>query len=665
MPKAPKASTSSSRHVSNRPSNVVLDPTDSSEAIALGIEAEERGERAAYGNKALRNYQEAARLYALAVRLDPQGEEAADAAYNAGRVLFLIGSGFVMLDRKAQVLEESVASYKRAADLEQRGGASSSSPSPFLLDIVSNLAASLQAQADALTSEVGEDHMRDARAAAVAQEAYQLYEGVVAREQETVLKSQLQDETSALQGIRKGDVDAGSSDGVEADGDARLEPMQQDDVGSPSAQYASSLIVPSSLLETYHSLHSLLLDILLPLASSVADLKQVRERMAGILARAEDFVQQCNAAGGWGEKASPNDEWAQGISQLSRDALEGEVTVATSKVDFAFEGEDGGALAGISLQITQLAQARLASLQALLTPAAKEALMAAASSIPESRRRDYYQMKVDEIVSSAEQAVTLARTLLRLAASQDGDQGAVAAANGASITSTASTKLSWSLASSASQAYLLALSLLDTTGPGGAAAVLGARASANPTTLLRCQIFTGLASLCLLRGDPQYVSTSNTSQTPAVVVSPTSRATIRDNARVYARRALGEVGLTWVYEPAPARQTPMAAKAQLDAVLDEIPPGGWDAVDTMGEAVLTLARAVWRRGQSGGGAPGEADAELAVLSSNAGRLAQGSAPGWGVALDTGRFVSSIVEEEGSMLTEEERFWGEWEGKSKV
>lgn len=661
MPKAPKASTSSSRHASNRASNVVLDPTDPSEAIALGIEAEERGERAAYGNKALRNYQEAARLYALAVRLDPQGEEAADAAYNAGRVLFLIGSGFVMLDKKAQVLEESVASYKRAANLEQRGGAqgtsSSASPSPFMLDIVSNLAASLEAQADALTSEAGEDHMRDARAAAVAQEAYQLYEGVVAGEQETVLKSQLQDEVSALHGSQNGIGSQSASQAMEADEDAQLETMQQEDIGSPSAQYASSLIVPSSLLETYHSLHNILLDILLPLANSVEDLEQVKERMAGIISRAEDFVQQCNAAGGWGERASPNDEWAQGISQLTRDALEGEVAVATSKVDLAFKAADGGVLAGLVLQITQLAQARLASLQALLTPAAKETLMTTASSIPESRRRDYYQMKVDEIISSAEQAVTLARTLLRLAAVPD--------ASGASTTPAASTRLSWSLASSASQAYLLALSLLDTTGPGGAAAVLGARASANPTTLLRCQIFTALTSLCLLRGDPQYVSTSNASQSPAVVVSPTSRATIRDNARVYARQALGEVGLTWVYEPAPARQSPIASKAQLDAVLGEIPPGGWDAVDTMGEAVLTLARAVWRRGQNGGGAPAEADAELAVLASNAGRLAQGSTSGWRVALDAKRFVRSIVEEEGSMLAEEERFWQEWEGKARV
>ncbi|PWN23276.1 hypothetical protein BCV69DRAFT_310747 [Microstroma glucosiphilum] len=661
MPKAPKASSSSSRHANSRASNVVVDPTDPSEAIALGIEAEERGERAAYGNKALRNYQEAARLYALAVRLDPQGEEAADAAYNAGRVLYLIGSGFVMLDRKAQVLEESVASYKRAAHLEQRGGAqgasSSSSPSPFMLDIVSNLAASLQAQADALTGEAGEDHTSEARAAAVASEAYQLYESMVAREQETVLKSQLQDETSALQGSQNGIEAETESASMDADQDERLGAIEQEDIGSPSAQYASSLIVPSSLLETYHSLHNILLDILLPLAKSSEDLEQVRERMAGIVARAEDFVQQCDAACGWGERASPNDEWLQGINQLSRDALEGEVAVATSSVDLALRAADGQALAGLGLQITELAQARLASLQALLTPAAKEALMTTASSIPESRRREFYQMRVDEVTSSAEQAMTLARTLLRLAAVPD--------ASGASTTSAASTRLSWSLANSASQAYLLALSLLDTTGPGGAAAVLGARASANPTTLLRCQVFTALASLCLLRGDPQYVSTSNASQSPAVVVSSTSRATIRDNARIYARRALGEVGLTWVYEPAPPRQTPVAAKAQLDAVLGEIPPGGWDAVDTMGEAILTLARAVWRRGQGGGGAPGEADAELAVLAVNAGRFAKGSAAGWGVALDARRFAQSIVEEEGSMLPEEERFWEEWEGKARV
>lgn len=654
MPRPPKggnrAPSSSSRGATSLPQHF----DDAEEALEAGVEAEERGERAAIGEKALRNYEEAFGLYQTAMKM---GKDNADATYNAARVLYLLGSSFYMPTKKAQAFEQSRALYQTAlnsatAESTKRGDVT---PSTFILDIAANLAAAVQSSAE-LCTDLPMDRSPEAVQSDVlvlTQQGVKLLEGV-ASEQERVLSSQLQDELAAINPF------ATLEQSNAAAAPPPVDPASEMD-GAVESRYGSSLIVPSSLLELYGTLHSLWSN-LVEHAKSRADITQTSEKMQGILSRAEDFVTRCNEANGWGSRMSPDDDWQQGVSQLSRASNEGKVAVLIALYDATMPQEAGSSSTEILTELVNTSQAQATMLKTMV--ASKDSMATTAASLPESRRRGYYQMQTDEILSTSDQAVSLARLLLR---------SARFLTSTAPEDATSSLRLAWSLLSAASQAYLLILSLLDTTSGKGVAAVLGSSQTATPTSLLRCQVLTNLSSLCLCRSNQFFTNVTN----PAIVTEK-SRRTILDNAKVYGKKALNEVGLQWLLTDDPKQALTMQQKNQLKT----IPPGGWDAVQTQAEAILTLARVFGLRSRMSStfAEPLVATAETEEgrkLAENVSKIVQSASAlgsvgeGWALALSTQRFVDDFSEEEegpqGTTRIDvgERQYWTEWSQITKV
>lgn len=114
----------------------------------MGIEAEERGERAAYGNKAQRHYEEALTCYQAAIQIAGQLfqlKKLADSAYNAATVFYLLNANFYMPATALPALDASAKLYRKAEQSVTTSCSEELSPPGFALDIASNLCATLLA----------------------------------------------------------------------------------------------------------------------------------------------------------------------------------------------------------------------------------------------------------------------------------------------------------------------------------------------------------------------------------------------------------------------------------------------------------------------------------------------------------------------------------------
>lgn len=639
-----------------------------------GIEAEERGERTAYGDKARRNYEEALRCYQASVGLAMAvGQESvADAAYNAARILYLLADGFYMPHAAFNALQASVELYKQAGATvsNSTSGSAGDRPSEFELDIASNMATSLQAMVDILIETPEAIDLSEQQAhnhiIAVANEARDLFDNVAA-EQEKVLALQLQDEVTAdAQAIHLGAEPSIAPPPVE--GVQQSDPRMPAE-GSSTSVYASSLIVPSSLLDTYSSLYEVAQSMIGQVTES-SQLQQVQEQTQAILQKAQSFVHQCHSANNWGDRASPDDEWAQGLSMLERNQGETAIAIVTQLASLS-----DVAKALIQSEATRLAQGILPRLQGI--PGQRLEWDQQAADLPESRKRNHYQRKVDEAVSTANQAISLSR-LLSGSFIQSQSQDESPAAGTVEITFLLELlRMSWTLATGASAALQFVLTFLDTGagGSGGGAAVLGSSSMVNPTKLQRCSIFTTLSEICLLRAHPRY----NALSSPAVV-SESSRCTILDNARVYAKRSLGEVGLSWVLDPpglldGSGSISASAVRRLLTEKAKDVPPRGWSAVEVQAEALLHTARAIFHRSNKRPTPPAtdEGEQELERLAAAVRSLVHGGQPaqeeliaqGWRLALDPQRWVNSLLHDDREGKADrdiderEQKFWEQW------
>lgn len=322
-------------------------------------------------------------------------------------------------------------------------------------------------------------------------------------------------------------------------------------------------------------------------------------------------------------------------------------------------------------QIAQVAQRQLNNLRAVLE--AKLRWEAQAALLPESRKRVFWQGRADEIEASADQCVAAAKLPARLSVN-----GRARTAD-ASATVSHSAHLSWSLASTASQAYLTVLFLLDTGSAGGFAAVLGSASIVGPTKLQRCSLFTALSDVCLLRAHAIFTTLSS----PAVF-SASSRSTILDKARVYVKRALVEVGLSWPLDVSEGRGAfADASSPDLHRLLTkkgkEVPPRGWNAVDAQSKALLQTARAIFHRNTFRPRPQAEIAQtnELEVLAEVASALRRGAPHSdnvlitqcWRLILSGERWHYGLLDEEGEagssgllsglIAKEECEFWAHW------
>ncbi|CAO1619196.1 unnamed protein product [Sympodiomycopsis kandeliae] len=596
-----------------KPPNADESPQSSEECLELGIQTEERAERLAYGLKSCKAFEKALEYYNLAIGYDDLDNKA-DALYNAARVYYVLGSSFRLLpDRQLEMYDCSVRYYRLA--LQSACG----KDTDFGLDITSNLAAALHG---VVKVGIGFDHPNAEQLVQMAQEAIALLGGV-ATEQESVLSGQLQDEqpnsndasVSTQSSADTGDLANGATGATGAD--------PGDDSTPSQSQYTSSLIVPSSLLDTYSTLHSIYLDMVNLTTTSQETIQLQQSHLSPILSKASTFITTCDATNDWGQRASPDDDWSSGVSEMQRAEIQGKVSVLTRLLE---QGEQ----TNIVQELHNTAQEHLNTVQ-VMTQSKDTLANQARLLVEQTRKRTFWSLKLDEMIAAADQGVQLAILLLRSAEDQD-----------------SLVRLSWSLATTCSQLYLLSISLLDSSSSSsssGSAVVLGSSESVNATTLLRCQIYTSLSDVNILRSRSIYT----TLHTPRVV-DDKSRSTILSNSKIYAMRGLNEIGLgSWLTTAVFTSKSATTSKK-------EIPPGGFDAIETQSDAVLTYLRSLYHSGQG--------DTENVVKSirylsrKTSIQEVDEVVNAWKLALDVNRWCKELIETEGSRLVtqEEVQFW---------
>lgn len=612
---------------------------DADDAMEDGIAAEERGERAAFGEKAIRNYQEATRCYEAAIAMTSGPEQAADPAYNAARVLYILATSFYMPQQALETLRVAADHYRKAS---AGTGFNADSPSTFALDVASNWASAIEAQVELISSmgNASNSATISREVLRMTSEAVGLLEGVAA-EQERVLSRQLQDEVAALKGDTTAEMASHESVGAV--------PAPQPSLDE-ATEYSSSLIVPSSLMDTYSSLYGLTSGLFAH-ASSLQDVEQTSQRLHSISDRASAFVASCQEANDWGSRASPDDDWDNDCSAFQRLVTEAEVNTVVEMSSYS----------DVTEEALRLGQARLTSLQAYI--GSKTTLGSEAAQLPESRRRTFYQRKIEDMRQCCDEAITLSRLLLKTALLKSSDVG-----KGDSAAASSMLRTSFVLATTSSQLYLFILSLLEST---SAATVLGSAQSVTPTSLQRCSLLCSLSDVNLLRAHCAFC----TLKSPAVV-NDVSRTTMLDNGRVYARRALGEVGLAWVLDAAAAgAPTSLDTARLLKDKSQTTPPKGFEAIEIQSQAILTAARASWLRvtfrPTAASGEPASSQREIETLASVARFLRSGGnisgkpltcTEGWCLALDPTRWWETLCDEEwaqDTMTDEEKAFWGQW------
>ncbi|RSH92205.1 hypothetical protein EHS25_008620 [Saitozyma podzolica] len=163
------------------------------EALDGGVEMEEKGERYRDGEKAQRFYEKAAELYKKAVGFS----QTYDAVYNQARVLYTLGTSFLLPPAAVELLTESLNLHRLASTLTN---------SPLLqMDVGFNLAQTATSLADMLEELEGDSRKSDVRALRV--------------EARDVLDQVLQGQAAFLEKTREEGDDETTEEAAEAMGD--------------------------------------------------------------------------------------------------------------------------------------------------------------------------------------------------------------------------------------------------------------------------------------------------------------------------------------------------------------------------------------------------------------------------------------------------------------
>lgn len=526
---------------------------DYDEAMQDGVELEEKGERFQFGPKAQRFYVQAGTLYARAAHLaGAKIERRADALYNASRIYFLLASQFALppenLETFVQAVTTAQQALRLAPPLPSVGSTQTTLPNPFTLDIMTHLATCLQTLAEAV-DELGWPHglqppvlisqgtNEQSSPMLLWNEALTIFQQV-ANGQDTILQDQHVHDISDEQ---PADTYGEPSTSSKLD----EEELQDTGDGQDVYGYTSSLVTPPSLMETYLSMLACLTS-LIEAASTMEDIQTLSAAVDRTACKAEVLASDSHSVAKLpatkNDAARASSEVAARWGEVQRSALTARVQCVARMIMLSPEPSQ------VSSQVETLMQTiNDWAAQLISTPTATEAMPG---------RRD---AKVAELCDVGEAGQNMCRASLRLMPSEAG----IAAI--------------WSLATSSTKLFLQALAALDTGAPGGgSAAVLGQANTSTPTSRARCRILLALSSMSIFRSHPGF-------EAAGIAGAKGTRTKLIDNARLYARKAVTEIGLGWLLQPSPA-QTPRAAVIP--------PPGGWESLSLESEATFHLLRAM-------------------------------------------------------------------------
>lgn len=522
---------------------------DYDEAMQDGVELEEKGERFQFGPKAQRFYVQAGTLYARAAQLaGTNAERRADSLYNASRIHFLLASQFALPPENVQSFVEAIATAQQAMRLAPPLPASESVdgtlPNPFTLDTMTQLATCLQTLAE-VVDELGwpsglstphllsESSDQAPSPAMLWTEALSIFRQV-ATAQDAILQDQKVDEGPVEETT---EMSTGTPDDAE-------EP-QSAGGGQDVYGYTSSLVTPASLMETLLSMLACCTS-LIEATSTMDQVQTLNATVNHIMSQAEALVSDSRSASALpattNDAAQASSELAASWDEVQRCALAIRVACIVKAVAL---GSDSALLSS-----------ELEAVMQKINDWASRLIAAPATAEAVPGRRD---AKVAELCDIGEAGQNVCRAALRINPSE----AAVAAI--------------WSLATSSTKLFSQALAALDTSAAGGgSAAVLGQANTSTPTSRARCRILLALSSMSIFRSHPAF-------EAAGIAGAKGTQSKLVDNARLYARKAVTEIGLGWLLRPAPAQMS-------RSAVIP--PPGGWESLSLESEAALHLLRAL-------------------------------------------------------------------------
>lgn len=583
--------------------------TNDEAALEAGTLLEEKAERFAIGYKAEKYFTLSLDLYKRAMLLNPRSQ---DAPYNCARVLFLLATDFLVPEKSIDALQSSASLYRQALSLSLPVEGSDGMPAAFYLDVQFNLAVALLALAEQL-----ESNKREAASRIDAiEEAVILFNSVIDG-QEAVLHRQRAEEEAA-ESVPMTPLQP--QEGRQSNPDMTTDAEEQ-----TRSEYTTSLITPASALETLHNLHLSAL-AMLDTAIDEQSIQRALQLSSSSLQRAQAIF----TAFPDGESRSPDNEWNEIASCLRFALLEGRIAGLARRVALGVPliSENAELLRAIHDEASKEAST-------VLFKAGIEQDLNLSTTSGRSRHRIHLQ----QLESLGVQLLSLSR--IQIYYLHTSQQALPACQH------------TWTLLGLTSKLILATLKSLDTStaGFGSSAVALGASNTSTATTRRRCSLYTGMSTLSLLRSDALFLETLDT-------LDEKTRVQLANNARVYARKAVTEVGLGWLLSAS------HAIKPQYS-----LPHGGLDSLQGEVDAVLILLRSLYYHSVIA--APSDDLQEVQIICNNVKQMLlageQGQAWEWALFFPEGpsqgqQLMDQTLAEEGDVAVsqEERQFWAQVE-----
>jgi tetratricopeptide (TPR) repeat protein len=506
--------------------------TNDEAALEAGTQLEEKAERFAIGYKAKKYFELSLDMYKRAMSLNAKNQ---DAPYNCARVLFLLATDFYVAPKSINALQESTRLYRQSLALASPTEASDGMPSAFFLDVQFNLAVALLALADQLESSKDEVESRMNSI----EEAIILFNSV-SDGQELVLQRQKAEES---------DADTAATAAPEHNGETEEIGMDTDGEEGARSEYTTSLITPASALETLHNLH-LSAMAMLDVVTDEISIQRALLLSTSSLQRGQVVF----SAFPDGETRSPDNEWNDIASSLRFAPLEGRVAVIGRRSTLGLR-LDNNAMD----ELTAAIQDASTEANALLSMSDDE--MNLSTTTGRSRHRIHLQ----HLEFLGIQLLSLSRSQVFYLHTSPQD--------------VSHCQQIWGLLGLTSKLFLATLKSLDTStaGVGTSAVALGASNVSTATSRRRCSLYTSMSTLSIIRNDALFFSTLSS-------LDEKTRIQLANNARVYARKAITEIGLGWLLSAEHTSRTQYI-----------LPHGGMESLQGEVDAVLVLLRSLYHR----------------------------------------------------------------------
>ena len=601
------------------------EPQSFESCMDAGVDQDERGERFSVGAKAERHYVRALSLYQQAAQFRPSS---VDAWYNAARVQYVLGTQFYLPPDAHLALIESCRMYFEA--LERAPMPSDGIPSASRLDVLSNGGYALQALAELIdewgTMETDVACVVTAERAGVKLHAplpTSLYMAAAMWFEQVI-----QGQNLVLQQALASITDSNAAH-------MRV-PISGDNGDDDATEYTTSLVSPSSLLESSCDQVNVYLAII-PQTHGPHELESVISMARTGLERAEQYVQSLPP--GYGASQSPTNEWDEQIRSLDMAALGMQVMAMEQAAEWGAWPQ----LADLEALETSV-QERAAAL--LAEPPPSQSLTAVRLGAEAEARVQQYEENVSRLCDLGDYAHDLARLRIKLLASH---------------VDAASAEHAWSLCTCASKCVRAAVAALETPGSASVARNLQSEKIWVPkgAQMTRLAPATNASTGVTRHRASMYMELSRISLTRCHEVlvakyapAAEARGQLLDHARIYARKALADEGLAWICQ---IRQLPMQPGYLCGGALMHAPAnGGSESLAQDANVLWQYVRAIWLHGATK--RTPEAEQELRVALAAIWSLSL-SSEAYHLVLADAKHLQDMLDNTAAVLSDDERvFW---------